>query len=173
MRWMIVAAALPLLAACASLSEEECRAADWRGIGFADGAAGRTADYIQRHREACADVGVSPDLSAWLAGREDGLKRYCTAANAYSVGRQGRTLSPVCPAAEARSLRAAFDRGRRYYRAGQEIRTNEQEIRSLQNTLSDLPSDSTERASLQRQIAQLRTSILRLRAEQALYAGGP
>ena len=86
------------LTACASLSEDECRAGDWATIGFEDGAQGRDAAFIGEHREACAEYGIAPDLNAWLAGRERGLLSYCTVDRAYSLGRSGRPVANVCPA---------------------------------------------------------------------------
>ena len=67
--------ALLALASCASLSEEACRAGDWRGIGFRDGAAGRADSFVARHAKACADVGVTPDLDEWRAGRAESHAR--------------------------------------------------------------------------------------------------
>ena len=52
-------------AACASMSEDECRTADWRTIGYEDGAAGASATALGHRREACADIPLgrfgSPD----------------------------------------------------------------------------------------------------------------
>ena len=173
MRRIALLVALPLLASCASLSEEECLTGDWRSIGFADGAAGRTADYIERHREACAPSGIAPDLDAWLAGRAQGLQQYCTPQNAYSVGRSGRSLSPVCSGPGVTELNRAHQRGLRYHRVGQEIRDTEGEIAALQSELGDLAADAPERGRIQAEIARLRNSVLRLRSERQLYARYP
>ena len=79
---------LPLLLAlvvsgCASMNKEECLTADWRTVGFHDGAAGHTADGIDAHRQACAEYGVVPNLDRYLDGRKSGLKEYCRAARGY------------------------------------------------------------------------------------------
>ncbi|MDH3265262.1 MAG: DUF2799 domain-containing protein, partial [Paracoccaceae bacterium] len=58
----LAALSFSLLAACASLTEEECRTADWVRIGVRDGAEGRGTDHVEAHRRACAGVGVSPDV---------------------------------------------------------------------------------------------------------------
>ncbi|NNJ66772.1 MAG: DNA repair protein, partial [Boseongicola sp.] len=46
---VIAALSLLTLAACASLSEETCRAGDWEQIGFQDGTRGAGPDEIFRH----------------------------------------------------------------------------------------------------------------------------
>ena len=47
-----------------TLSKDECRAVDWRTVGYEDGVAGRSGEQIGRHRQACAEYGVAPDLDA-------------------------------------------------------------------------------------------------------------
>lgn len=97
-RLLLLAPLLLLLASCASLSEEACRAGDWEAVGFRDGAAGRSEAHVANHAEACAPVGVRPDLARWRAGRAQGLRLYCTPENAYRTGARGSRLNPVCPA---------------------------------------------------------------------------
>lgn len=88
---------LPLFG-CATLSETECRGGDWRAIGFADGVAGRDADFVENHAGACADLRIAPDKPAWEAGRQDGLAVYCTPLKAYIEGRNGIIVKRICPA---------------------------------------------------------------------------
>ena len=68
---------LLLITGCASLDKQECRLADWRMIGYEDGAAGRSGTRIGDHRAACAQHGVIPDMaagpSAAGAGTWDGI----------------------------------------------------------------------------------------------------
>lgn len=85
-----------LLAACSSLSREECSLGDWNAIGFADGSSGRESARIEDHRKACAEFGVRPNLSAYLAGWERGLDHYCTPGNGYQEGLAGRGYNGVC-----------------------------------------------------------------------------
>ena len=163
-----------LLAACVSLSKEECLNANWRTIGYSDGAAGRTADYIARHQQACARVDVTPDLDEWLAGREEGLPRYCTPANAYSVGRRGSSVSPVCPEADAAFLAAAHAFGRRYYEIGREIYDLEADVRELRESLTKVASDDwRERHRLEAEIDRVGYRIISLRVERDRYETWP
>ena len=169
--WLGLAGMLAL-SGCASLSEDECLSADWRTIGFTDGAQGRTVGHVDRHREACAGVGVAPDLDAWLAGRQQGLRQYCTPQNAYRLGRSGRALSPVCSNPD--TLRPAHARGQRFYRIGQDIREAESELFEMRRDLQALPDEADRvRASLRRQIVRQQAWIARLRAERQRHARWP
>ena len=85
------------LTGCASLSKEECMAADWRTIGFEDGAKGRLLQRIGEHRESCAEYGIAPDFDAYRQGHQEGVSRYCNANVGYSVGRRGASYNGVCP----------------------------------------------------------------------------
>lgn len=120
--------ALPLCAAvllsgCASLSKEECQQGDWRQIGFADGASGQSAAYINEHSKACAEYGVRPDLDSYLRGREQGLLTYCQAENGFSVGRQGKQHNVAdCP----ENMKPGFIE---QYRQGQQVYNTEQELK--------------------------------------------
>lgn len=52
--------AVALVAACATLSEEECIEGNWREIGQRDGQAGRTASFLTEHAKACEKIGILP-----------------------------------------------------------------------------------------------------------------
>jgi outer membrane murein-binding lipoprotein Lpp len=93
-----------LLASCATMDKSECLSADWRTVGFEDGAAGRPLTEIGRHREACAEHGVTPDLAAWRGGHADGARQFCNPGNGFRQGRAGREYNGLCPA----DLEAAF-----------------------------------------------------------------
>jgi uncharacterized small protein (DUF1192 family) len=114
--------ALPLLATvlvagCASstLSKDECRTVDWRTIGYEDGVAGRSGEQIGRHRQACAEYGVTPDLDAYRAGRAEGLREFCQPNNGYRAGASGQVYYDSCPPELAPAFLAAYDEGRELY----------------------------------------------------------
>lgn len=86
-----------VLSGCASLDESQCRAAHWSEIGLADGTAGMGVDRLNDHRKACAEYGIQPDPGTYLLAREQGLRTYCTAANAVQEGLAGRSYRGVCP----------------------------------------------------------------------------
>lgn len=85
------------VAACATLSQEECLQGDWRTIGYMDGVDGRPMSRVENHAKACQKSGVTPDMSLYSQGRDQGLRRYCTETNGFRVGRQGHAYAGVCP----------------------------------------------------------------------------
>lgn len=171
---LAVTAFAVLLGACATLSEDACRSGDWFSIGARDGAAGRLPGFLSNHAEACADYGITPDRAEWEAGRQQGLRTYCTPQTAYSEGRRGRALSPVCPAADAEVLARAHATGREYWRLEQRIDRLERDIREINDTLADLDEeDAGLRGSLFLERLMIRNRISRLRFEQRRYDRPP
>ena len=69
----LVAALLAALAAGgrATLSEDECRSADWNQIGRRDGLRGSPAARLEEHIGACSKLGIRPDAAQYTAGRTD------------------------------------------------------------------------------------------------------
>lgn len=167
-----------LLMSCASLSEDACRGGNWNAIGFNDGENGRSQGYISEHSEACAEYGITPDSAAWLRGRIEGLKQYCTRPNAYTIGRHGSDLRPVCNNDQA-GLRLANFYGMRYYEIGREISTLEREENDLLHKVeNDFTGELTpEQRELQRfhlsRIRQINREIRDLEWEKQKYAQLP
>lgn len=128
----LTAACLALLvSSCATLSPEQCQNADWRQIGYADGAGGLPGSRIQEHASACAKVGARPDMEAYLSGRMEGLVSYCQPENGFEVGRRGRADNAGdCPP----HVRAAF---LQQYRQGREINALESQVNNLRTTLEN------------------------------------
>ena len=119
LRTLTICLMAALLGACATLDPEqrlaECKATDWERFGVNDGRLGVPAgDRTETFRD-CADVGHSVDLAAYQAGRDEGLKEYCTAENGYRLGYENRRYLRVCPA----NLEPDFVQG---YRLGREER---------------------------------------------------
>jgi hypothetical protein len=111
-----------LLAGCATLTPEQCRNADWRQIGFADGTGGYNAMRINDHAKACAEVGVRPNLDDYVDGREQGLRNYCRAENGFAIGRRGASANVAdCP----ENMKFAFAE---QYRYGQQIHLMEEDL---------------------------------------------
>ncbi len=102
-----------MLASCAGgMSKNECLYADWRAIGFEDGAAGRGADAVGARRAACADkAGVTPDMEAYLAGREKGLDQFCRPANGFDVGSRGQRYTGACAGRDEPAFVASYEKG--------------------------------------------------------------
>lgn len=157
------------LAACASLSEDTCRAGDWEQIGFEDGARGAGPDQIFRHARACNDYGVAPNRTLWDAGRTEGLKLYCTPEVAYNEGADGDRLRPVCPLESRPPLLTQNERGLTWYRLGRDIDEAERRISRIGSIMRDLAEDDATRASLTAERLLLRLEVSRLRAERRRY----
>jgi len=126
---LLTASVLVFFTSCATMNEDECRTADWQLIGFGDGAKGYGVLRISSHQKACAEVGVSPDLSAYTKGRSEGLLEYCKPITGYRLGLRGSRYKDVCPA----ELEAKFSRG---YSYGKEIYVKKSELSSLRRQLS-------------------------------------
>ena len=109
MRFLIVmAVCVGLLTGCATIPEDQCAKVDWYDLGGKDGRAGKAADRLLRHREACAGVNVVPDEKRYLQGRQEGLAEYCRPDNALREGLTGHPYADVCDAAFKRLYQAAY-----------------------------------------------------------------
>lgn len=96
MRTLVLIVSLSLLAACSSLSRDECLTADWETIGFEDGANGQPRQRIGEHRKACASHGITPDREAYDAGYAEGIATFCTFDRGEQAGRSGQQPMAVC-----------------------------------------------------------------------------
>ncbi len=150
MRPMLQAGILGMLLAlcgCASLSESQCLASDWKTIGYRDGLAGMQSAQLLRHQNACMKHGVAPDRDAYLAGWKEGVYQYCDAGNAFNVGERGAAYSNVCPPEMQGAFRAAYQDGRRIYLAQSEINGMNQAITQKENRLKAIKSEMASIAS--------------------------
>ncbi len=162
------------LASCETLTDDQCLAADWARIGFADGTEGKSPQHIQAHARACADVGVTPDQRAWLRGREQGLRLYCTPEKAYRVGRRGGSIREGCTAAELTRMDPAYDWGRNYWRIELEIDDLRSDIRRINHEIATTSTtDPARRALLAAKRSRLISRIGLLELRQRRYATWP
>ena len=168
MRYLVLLPALALLAACATLNEDQCRAGNWYEIGINDGAKGRSSDFIFQHAKACNEFGIAPKAAPWREGRNEGLKQYCTPTNAYRIGQRGQHLNPVCTGDKLSRLLRANDRGLQWFHIESEIRQTRAEIQTINTELATMAVDDPGRGHLISQRGFLRLRITRLRARQGL-----
>jgi outer membrane murein-binding lipoprotein Lpp len=135
-RALIGLLAVALLAGCASgPDKEQCVATDWRTVGYEDGLRGAPADRIGGHRAACGKHGVTPDLGAYLDGRERGLKEYCQPKNGFRVGLHGGGYANVCSGATETAFVDAYRWGRQIYDARSTLRHTQSQLRSSRDGL--------------------------------------
>lgn len=137
-----------ILTGCATMDREECRLADWRSIGYEDGAKGRPLSYLGNHRKACAEHGVTPDMERYEEGRLAGLKEYCTPRNGFKLGRSGHKLNPVCRAPLAEAFSEAWSKGAEIYAAKMQLQKSKQKldrhrdlIETLQQQIEETEAD--------------------------------
>jgi hypothetical protein len=139
-RVMFISGAL-LTASCATLNKDECQTANWEVIGYEDGTRGYNADRIGQHREACSKHGVAPDLAAYAAGRDKGLRVYCTPQNGYRIGQKTTVYRDVCPEDLRADFRKAFEYGGQILAHQREISRYQTDIRKYQDTLQEIEQE--------------------------------
>lgn len=133
--------ALFAMQGCATMSQEECLAGDWYAIGFEDGAQGRNADRIGKHRKACANYNVTPDLVAYQEGREKGLREFCRPQTGFAVGQRGHSYSGICPADLEPAFVAAYQEGKHLYSLRAQVNNTTRMLALRKEELHDLEKD--------------------------------
>lgn len=83
------------LAACASLSPEECKIADWKKIGFNDAMQGTDMRLVE-HTQACAKVNVQPNQSLYQQGYDQGARQFCNYDKGFEFGKANRNVGSIC-----------------------------------------------------------------------------
>jgi hypothetical protein len=141
--------ALILLHGCATMDKSQCLTADWRTIGFEDGANGKAETSISTYRQDCADHGVAPDLNAYRSGHRAGSENFCTTRNGFNVGARGASYHGSCGA----NLEANFLKG---YRDGQQLHNAQQ---AASNARAELDRQQQHLNNLEKDIA-VKTSLL-------------
>ena len=110
-RIVLAAVAVLALSGCETMSHDDCLKGDWAGVGFKDGQDGRPYARLADHAKACAATGVRPDEAAYIRGRDEGLRLYCTPRGGFDAGRKGHAYADVCPKPDEAFLRG-FEDGR-------------------------------------------------------------
>src|SRR5918999_70223 len=147
----LVLALAALASGCASLDRDECRSADWYAIGLEDGARGRPLERLGDHRRACAEYGVAPQSERYVAGREEGLKTFCTYERGFSHGQSGQRYSGGCPAVLAASFQAGYQLGRELHELERRHAEVQKDIaRSKARLKEGLPSPRQRAAEVER-----------------------
>jgi len=121
MRPLVLLLFLLAVSGCSGMSVEECSVADWRAIGYEDGAKGLSPEAFGKHRRQCAEHGVAADFDGYLAGRNAGLAHYCRPQNGYNLGARGYRYSGVCPAELEAGFLAAHGDGFGLYTRHREV----------------------------------------------------
>lgn len=126
---------------CATMDKSECLTADWRTIGFEDGANGKAETAISEYRQDCADHGVAPDLSAYQQGHREGSERFCTRRNGFMVGKRGGGYQNSCPAKLEAVFLPAYRDGKALYNLQRELNSARSALDKQQRLLAQLEHD--------------------------------
>ena len=159
-----------LAGSCASLSEDQCLAGTWDGIGYGDGSNGHGTGRLGDHMKACEKYGVVPDQTVYMTGRARGLTVYCQPGRGFQVGRRGDSYGGVCPASLEGPFLGGYNDGRvvwdaqqRYDRAQSAINEAEQRaddietrMRDAETRLADAPVSDDEKKALRERLKALR-----------------
>jgi hypothetical protein len=148
------------LSGCASMSESECRVADWGRVGLSDGARGVLRGRLTAYVEDCGKIGVQPLQDAYQQGWDAGILHFCTPVNGWRAGLAGDQFSAqVCqgqPGYEgfARYLWA----GLQVYETQSRMNRNDGELRRLQHALMEAKTDEER--------SRIRSYMVRIDADQ-------
>ncbi len=167
------------MAGCATLSEDECRHADWAQIGFEDGARGKDVLMLAQHRKACAKAGITPDRQSYEEGHNRGLIRFCTYQNGLSLGERGAKHPAFCPGGTQREFNRGYDHGRARFERHKVIQSlsqsvenlqadidqNHQKIEASESTLLEATSSSQARIQALGQMRELESVVAEQEAE--------
>jgi hypothetical protein len=160
---------LLLTSGCASLDREECLHANWCAIGLEDGARGRAVERLGDHRRACAKHNVAPDAERYVAGRNEGLRSFCTYERGFSEGRSAHSYAAGCPQPQAANFLAGYQRGRELHGLHRRLDELEKEIARTKAALKDgIPNPRVRAGEVERLEALTREAQqLELRIQEA------
>ena len=108
------------LAGCETMSEDQCRKADWYAIGQRDGNDGQNERWLDAHRRACAKAGIAPDQQRWLQGWAVGVRSYCVPPRGWRAGLNGRSYDGACRDKGESLFLHHYEAGRAAYKTQQE-----------------------------------------------------
>ncbi len=140
-RLVAVLGLLALTGACETMSVDECRVADWRSLGFQDGANGTTLEKFSAREKSCSKAGVTAHFEPYSAGRADGLRSFCTPERGFRAALSGYVYQGVCPASAEPEFLIGYDDGRMAYQATSAVSSLQSDINSLKYRLDDYDKD--------------------------------
>ncbi len=145
-----------VLAGCESMSESECKVADWSRTGFNDGARGEPENRLADYAQDCGKIGIRPNAQAYRQGWDAGIQRFCTAANGWREGVAGRGYKDaVCVGQPDYNLFSRYlSAGLKVYRTNDQMEKNTREINRLEKKLESKISDD-EKKQVRRQLRDL------------------
>jgi hypothetical protein len=169
MRTTVVAgglALLVLLTGCQSMSESQCRVADWGRVGFNDALQGVSESRLANYAEDCGKIGVQPDKRAYRSGWDAGIVKFCMPVNGWRQGVEGHSgKESLCTGQPGYAqFSSNLYAGLQVYNTTEQIRRNDYEIHRLQDKLEKAKDDG-ERKNIRRDLANLDHDQYRLRQQ--------
>lgn len=169
--FVVAAAAALMLSSCETMSREECAAADWAALGYADGAGG--GDRFSERERSCARKGFLADYAAYSAGNAEGISRYCSAPlNGFQRGLNGTGYGGFCPPEFDAVFSEAHADGARAYEVRSALQRAESERTRLENRRDEIDRDIRDAetalaaATTDEERARLRNELGRLNDER-------
>lgn len=124
------------LSGCATVSQSECEAGDWRSVGLRAGADGLGEERYSEDLQACQKHGIRVDRDQWMESHARGLERFCTVRNGYAQGTSRVRYLGTCPRpADAEFLRG-YDLGLKLAEARDRLAEMSHRIEELRNRLT-------------------------------------
>lgn len=128
-----------VLAACATMSKEECVAADWRVVGETDGANGQDPQRrFADHTKSCQKAGIVPNQSLWYQGFQQGLTRYCTPLNGLNAGQSGKPYNNVCPVDLSTGFLQGYSIGKAEYNQRSKVQSVQNRIDAVEREIDEV-----------------------------------
>ena len=136
-----------ILSSCSSMSKEECVSANWKEVGIKDGSLGRNVSEFNSYVKSCAKTSATPDQNAYMSGRREGLKTYCTIQKGYERGLRNETYYGTCVDhnekiyLDGRRLGLElYEQERLYTEAAAKVKKMDDDITQVQNEIENLGS---------------------------------
>ncbi len=136
-----------------------CDQRDWFELGRHDGAQGVTDDQLNKHSRDCRKQIRSDWETMYINGRNAGLVEYCTAENAFELGKMGLAYMFVCPS----TVEPQFLSG---YRKGQRARELEMENKKLEGKIDNI-SEKLNTSSNDFEKTRMTTELMQLQARKS------
>lgn len=160
-------AAVTMLSACATISQDECVAGNWSDLGYRDGNKGVARDRIADYVSKCGEYGQDVDRQSYLSSYETGLSHYCVYDKGYALGEKGNHYNAVCSGELASDFRAGFDDGFAAYELRQRYDGYNNKINNLEDEVDDVAdrlrdpalTDAEEKKRLKKKRNRLREEL--------------
>ncbi len=127
------------LSGCATMSEEQCKGANWAALGQSDARDGDMPQFGADRVKSCAEKGVRGNLAEWQRGWEMGRREVCTPGNAMAWAQRSSEYTPgFCPPDLEPVFMSVYAPARERYRFEKRIRDLQTQIDDRSRRLEDI-----------------------------------